>query len=278
MICQLCGRKNIKRLKRVERIDIFECKDCRLGFVDQKQTKKLNPQEKYNLEGYKENEKKLRSQFERIADKIYKYKKEGKVLDIGAGYGLLSSILYENGYEIEIIEPENTPDYLRGKKFKHYKTTIEKFLGKQKGKYDIILLMDVIEHLKDPLRILKRLKFFLNRGGIVVIQTPNYKSLMAKICKNWSWWMVSDHKFFFSPKSIHALLKKARFAVSELETYENLQDFKKNLDGNFSSIQNHIARKIIKGLFYTCFFSIYILSKKVIWLLGRGGLILTISV
>lgn len=29
----------------------------------------------------------------------------------------------------------------------------------------------------------------LNENGFLIIQTPNYQSLMAKICKNWSWWM-----------------------------------------------------------------------------------------
>lgn len=277
MICQLCKKKTTKNVKTVNDIDVFECENCRLGFVDQKQTRHLNPQEEYSLQGYKQSEKKLRARFEWIASEIQKYKLKGKVLDVGAGYGLLSSILYNKGYEIEIIEPKNTPYYLHDKKFKHYKTTIEKFSNNQKGRYDIICMMDVIEHLINPLLMLRKLKQLLNKKGIIVIQTPNYKSLMAQICKNWSWWMVSDHKYFLSPKSTRILLEKAGFSISELDTYESLEDFKKNLDGNFVSIKNPAIRKLVKGIFYSVFFPVYILFRNILWKLHCGGLIFTIS-
>lgn len=199
------------------------------------------------------------------------------MLDVGAGYGLLSSILYTKGYEVEIVEPEHSSYYLRGRKFKHYKTTIEEFLHNQKSKYDIIIMMDVIEHLKDPLKILKQLKSFLNKDSIIVIQTPNYKSLMANLCINWSWWMVSDHKFFFSPNSMRLFFKKAGYTVSGLETYEDIEDFKKNLDGNFASIRTSLVRKLIKGLFYSVFSPFYIFFRNILWRFHYGGLIFTIA-
>ncbi len=277
MICHLCEKKTSEKIKTVDGIDIFECKRCYLAFVDQKKTNNLNSQKEYNFDRYKENGEKLRTRFKQIANKIQAYKKKGKILDVGAGYGLLSSILYEKGYEIFIIEPNNTAYYLKGKKIRHYRTPVEEFVSKSKTKYDVILLMDVIEHLKDPLTVLKKLRFHLNKKGIVVAQTPNYKSLMAKICKNWSWWMVSDHKFFFSTKSIHVLLKKAGFAVSELETYEDLHDFKKNLDGNFTFMQNSVFRKIIKGVLFVAFLPIYVGLRKILWKYHYGGLILTMA-
>ncbi|MBI3366788.1 class I SAM-dependent methyltransferase [Candidatus Roizmanbacteria bacterium] len=274
MICQVCSKKNIQKIKTIQGVDIFECKNCYLAFLDQRKTLKFDPQNEYNLEKYKENEAKLRRQFEKITDKIYRYKKRGKVLDIGAGYGLLSSILLKKGYEIEIIEPISESYYLRGKKIKHYRGTVEKFLSRNKTKYNIILLIDLIEHLKNPLVVLKKLRMFLNRDGIIVIQTPNYKSLMARICINWSWWMVSDHKFFFSPRSIRLLVQKAGFSISNLNTFEDIHDFKKNLDGNFTSIKNPFMRKMTKGFMYTCFFPLYFLFRKIIWVFAYGGLIL----
>ncbi len=278
MICHVCRKKNIRKIKTVKGVDIFECRNCQLAFVDQAKKNTLDPQEEYSLEGYRENEEQFRTRLGKLVERIYEYKRTGNILDVGAGYGLLSSMLYDKGYNIEIIEPMNEPYYLKGKKIRHYKTSIEEFLLRTKSKYDIILLMDVIEHLKDPLKTLSKLKKILHRKGIIVIQTPNYKSLMARICKNWSWWMVSDHKFLFSPKSIRLLVEKAGFFISEIGTHENTYDFKKNLDGNFTLIENSFIRKISKALFYSCFFSLYFLFRKAIWLLGYGGLIVTIGV
>ncbi len=278
MICQLCKKRVKEKMKTVDGIDIFECQECQLGFVDQTNRNNLDPQQEYNLEGYKENERSFRVRFGKLIEKIYGYKKTGKVLDVGAGYGLLSSMLYDKGYAIDIVEPTNILHYLRGKKNKHHKTTIEKFCSRRKIKYDIILLMDTIEHFKDPFSVLRKLHSVLNRKGIIVIQTPNYRSLMAKLCINWSWWMVSDHKFFFSPRSTRLLLQKAEFTVDFFSTYEDFYDFKKNLDGNFTMIENSFTRKITKGFYFTFFFPLYMLLRKIFWFYGYGGLILTIGV
>jgi len=98
--------------------------------------------------------------------------------------------------------------------------------------------MDVLEHFKDPVANLKKAKLLLKEDGILVIQTPNYKSLMARICKDWAWWMIEDHKFFFSPKSLKKILNKSEFETESFKTYEDWEDFKKNLDGNFMEIKS----------------------------------------
>ena len=137
--------------------------------------------------------------------------------------------------------------------------------------------MDVIEHLENPLVNLKKLKLLLAPGGILIIQTPNYKSLMARICKDWAWWMIEDHKFFFSPKSLQKILYKAGFKSEYFMTYEDWYDFKKNLDGNFTGIKNNPLKKLIKGLFFSLFFPFYFLFRKMIWRLGYGGLMFVIA-
>ena len=112
-------------------------------------------------------------------------------------------------------------------------------------------MMDVLEHFRNPLSNLKKAKSLLKKDGILVIQTPNYKSLMARICRDWAWWMVENHKFFFSPKSIKLLLEKVGIKIEYFFTYEDFKDFKKNLDGNFSNIKNDLPRKIFKAIFFT---------------------------
>jgi len=294
MICPLCRKFNVRRLRIERGIEIFECRQCELGFTNNV-TNLMRPHQfgntLYDFEGYKKEEKKLRKRFERMIEIIIKYKKSGEVLDIGAGFGLFSSILARSGrYQIDIIESNLKPYYLRSIPHAFYKVTLERFLamtklrdrgdlsikGKNK-KYDLIILMDVVEHLENPFESLKRIKSFLVKGGILVIQTPNYKSLMARICHDWAWWMIEDHKYFFSPKSIRIILAKVGLAAKFFITYEDLPDFKKNLDGNFTLINNIFLRKIIKTLFYSIFFPTYLIARKLLWKFNYGGLIFVIA-
>jgi SAM-dependent methyltransferase len=169
---------------------------------------------------------------------------KGRVLDIVAVLPVLRHLAKKANYSIDLLEPFVKPYYLKNTPINLIKKSYEKFTGKKN--YDLILMMDVLEHFKEPLVILKKTRLFLNKNGYLVIQTPNYQSLMAKICKNWSWWMVTDHKYVFSLKSIKLILKKTGFKIVFLKTYEDFIDFKKNFDGNFSN-------RFFKILFYLSF-------------------------
>ena len=280
MICPLCESKAHKVHKVIKGVEIFECENCRLGF-----TKKItnlvrshqSGSELYDFKEYKKEENKLRRRFERLVKIITKYKNSGKVLDVGAGFGLFSSILQKmRDYQIDIIEPELKYRYIDITISNFFKTTFEKFKAEGK-KYDIVVLMDVLEHFRDPLKNLEKAKSLLKKDGILVLQSPNYKSFMAKVCRDWAWWMVEDHKFFFSPKSIKLLLKKAGFEIEYLTTYEDFEDFKKNLDGNFTGLKNDFIRKLMKFIFYLFFASFYFLAREIIWKLNFGGLLFAIA-
>jgi len=198
------------------------------------------------------------------------------LLDIGAGFGHLSSILNKLGrFQINLVEPLVKPKYLLDKNITLHKTDYEHFLSKQK--FDLVLMVDVIEHFQNPVRNLLRTKKILKKRGYLMIQTPNYKSLMAKICRNWSWWMPQDHKLLFSIRSIKNILETSGFQTVFLMTYEDFHDFKKNLDGNFVGIKNKLLKKLSKGVFLTLFIPIYFLFRQIIWRLGYGGLIFLVA-
>ena len=280
MICHICNRKINRVYKFVKNLEIIECRICQLGVINKStnlEWLKQNNKDLYNFESYKKEEEKLRGRFKRLAKIINIYKKSGKVLDIGAGFGLISSILVNSGrFNFDLIEPFLHIKYFDKSKFKLIKSTFEKFKPEEK-KYDVTIMMDVLEHFKDPLTNLKKANFLLNDGGILVIQTPNYKCLMAMICHDWAWWMIEDHKFFFSTKSLKKILNKTSFKVEYFITYEDWYDFKKNLDGNFSRIKNSLLRKSIKGIFFSVFFPVYFLFRKIIWKMGYGGLMFVVA-
>lgn len=276
--CYFCKKKLTKSFKKIDTAFIYECKNCCNAFITFNRKKNINLKRMYDFSLYKKNEVRFRKRFTKLTDRILKYKKSGKLLEVGAGFGLFSKILLEkSNLKLEIVEPELTPHYLKKKPYKIHSINYEKFLKTCKSKFDLIIFMDIIEHFKNPLKILKDTSQILKNDGFIVIQTPNYLSLMAKMCKNWSWWMIEDHKILFSVKSIKKNLRLSRYKIKQLITYEDYYDFKKNLDGNFTYIKNIIIRKTIKFIFFSIFFPFYFFFRFIIWGLGYGGLIFLIA-
>lgn len=268
MQCQICKSKEIKPYKVVDSVLIYLCENCQVAFVDPK-TPRKKTSHIYSFLDYQKREKQFRNRFRTTVHLISKFIKGNKVLEVGAGFGLLSNLLHKEGYDVDALEPDVNPFYLKGLSVQVFKSYLEDYVGYTETKYDAIILYDVLEHVGFPTETIKLFEKLLNDKGIVIIQTPNYQSLMAKIVHNWSWWMVEDHRYFFSKKSLHLLFDKKSWKNLMYKTYEEWPDFKKNLDGNFTS-------KMHKALFFGWFIPFYFLFKKPLWWLGYGGLHLAI--
>ncbi|OGK62359.1 hypothetical protein A2334_02965 [Candidatus Roizmanbacteria bacterium RIFOXYB2_FULL_38_10] len=278
MKCLLCGHETDGVYRVVNEVKIYECRACGLGFVDQSKAIGKTLDHLYLFDMYKKQEGMIRKRLTNLVNKIVYFKSSGSVLEIGAGYGLLSSMLLQKGhYTLDVVEPSLIPHYLAKKKFTLHKTDLDGFLKKNKKKFDLIVMFDVIEHLPKPLESIKQLRKALKSEGVLVIQTPNYKSIMQYIVRDWSWWMVEDHKWFFSPDSLKKLLNEVGYKPLLLWTYEDWFDFKKNLDGNFVYITNTFIRKCTKTIFFTLFTPIYFLLRNLLWSSGEGGLIFSVS-
>jgi 2-polyprenyl-3-methyl-5-hydroxy-6-metoxy-1,4-benzoquinol methylase len=71
--------------------------------------------------------------------------------------------------------------------------------------FDAVIMMDVLEHLPNPLETMSHLQTLLKDGGICVIQTPHYESGRPA---DWPQFKPSEHLYLFSKTSLTILLKK----------------------------------------------------------------------
>ncbi len=94
-----------------------------------------------------------------------------------------------------------------------FKGKIEDF--ETEKKYDLIFLVNLIEHVYDPLLILQKLQKLLNPGGLIYIKTPNWKSLDERIFRNHNWvgYHCPRHWILFSKKSFTRLANKANLII-----------------------------------------------------------------
>lgn len=279
MKCLLCGSSNLFLLKTIQTTRIFECRRCALGITERKQAGKPYSGSLYNFKTYNKERKKHEGQLQRAVSAVTAHAPSGNILDVGAGYGLFSSSLSKRGrYTIDAVEPVLSPEYIRNNRnTKIFKKTFEEF-EKQNihNQYDTIVFLDVLEHFDNPIHILQKVRTLLQKGGHLIIQLPNYKSFMARICRQWAWWMTEDHRYHFSEKSMRILLEKTGFHIVDCRSYEIFDDFKKNLDGNFERFFP-VTRKLLKTIFYPIFFTCYLLFRTFLWRMKKGGLLLIVA-
>jgi 2-polyprenyl-3-methyl-5-hydroxy-6-metoxy-1,4-benzoquinol methylase len=110
--------------------------------------------------------------------------KNSYVLDIGCSNGNFGKALIDNkNCLVDGIEPD-LDDFRSALKVLSsvYNCTIEEAIAKiNDKKYDHIVLLDVIEHLVDPVEVLKTLSPLLKKGGSIVYSIPNMAHAIVRI-------------------------------------------------------------------------------------------------
>lgn len=102
-----------------------------------------------------------------------------KVLDIGAGNGILARLLSASGQPVEIdaVEPDPVAQDAAEPYYRSmFRGGLNAYLESCQGHevcYDFIVMADVIEHLANPEPVLRSLKSLLSPGGSLIISTPN---------------------------------------------------------------------------------------------------------
>ena len=89
--------------------------------------------------------------------------------------------------------------------------------------FDIINLSSVIEHLEDPSKYMALLKNKLSKNGIIIIKTPNWKSLgRIFFTRNWINYDIPRHMYIFSSKNLTIFLLNNNLKIIKLTHSNNI--------------------------------------------------------
>ena len=141
--------------------------------------------------------------------------KNVSILDVGSGSGTLLKNLNMYGFKnLNGIDSYLKKDFTFGE-VKLIKTDISG-LCKMNKKYDIVIMSHVLEHLKDPLESLSRVKGLLNKKGKIILRVPISSSKAFEIYKN-NWFQIDAPRHFFIPskKGLLYLTKKAGYNIDK---------------------------------------------------------------
>lgn len=153
-----------------------------------------------------------------------------KVLDIGCGKGLLSSLIQkQNNNVIGIDISDKALKETERKGIKVKKVNLEDGLPFSNDGFDCVVCSEVIEHLFDPLKLLKEIRRVLKNDGLVIITIPNIAHLIRRLIFLFGVFPEDHQKYrtsgtskwehirFYTLKSVKQLVDEAGFNVVEIK-------------------------------------------------------------
>ncbi len=144
-------------------------------------------------------------------------KKEGVLLDTGAGTGAFAHTMQQAGWSVTGLEPDDSARQCAFQQYQmEFKTTGELLLLPA-GSYDAITLWHVLEHVHDLHGYLASFQRILKPTGKLFIAVPNYSSYDADVYGDgWAAYDVPRHLYHFSPRSMELLMKEHGFTITEM--------------------------------------------------------------
>ena len=160
-----------------------------------------------------------------IAELLHDYvrKEAPRILDVGAGYG---HILYALGQQfpdserVAIEYSEICVPFLESLKIQVHTRPVEEALADNRKPFDLVVLSHVLEHLLDPVPVLKLIREHLAPGGVLYIEVPNIpsSSLLKYPDHVWAPRFDEPHITFFSQETLRKMLKATGFEVAFCDT------------------------------------------------------------
>ncbi len=129
---------------------------------------------------------------------ISRFVKNGRLLEVGAGYGVFAYQAKKAGFEVDVIEKEEKCcDFLS--KFigvKVIKSDKPHKIIESAKEYDVIALWQVIEHLPNPWEFLSKAAKNLKLNGVILIATPSPSSFQFRL-QGWQWPHIDAPRHLF---------------------------------------------------------------------------------
>ncbi len=208
LICKSCSSVFRRRFPGPEELDEI----YRLAYQEENIAGDTTDQESGNFAN--------RSFADYLTTKIVK--PEDRILDYGAGSGMLVSELHNRGLACDGLEfAQSAREFCMRNRGYKLLSNLEEVPD---GCYQAVTMIEVIEHLTDLTGTLKEIHRVLSPGGSLFITTPNRTGFRARVEKgNWREARKKFHLFLFDWTSIRFHLDRTGFAGVERIVFSPFQ-------------------------------------------------------
>lgn len=295
--CPVCGKQESRVIKtetnhfstnlliqyEADPVYLMQCKNCDFCYTDKLPKDSFFYETLYNLVSYNyEYEHDFhgkRDIYKDIKQKLSKYCPSGSLLDVGSWCGTLLTFMKDTYTAVgcEISQPAASYAKSIGLNVRIGSFDAVDF---ESESFDVITIIDVLEHLPQPGGILEKIHRLLKPNGVVYIKVPNIQAQINKqnllntfnfskggVCTNYV------HINHFSHKSLEKILLSLGFEVVEKGyTKAEIWDlsfsdpysikFKKFIDNQIRKAVTMTASLISYTSGFDTGFNIYIIAQK----------------
>src|SRR5882757_5449496 len=154
-----------------------------------------------------------------------------RILDIGSGPGYFLEAGRERGWQTLGFEPSGiAADYTAARGLAVVNDFFSATKAREHGPFDAISLSMVLEHVRDPIKLIEEARSLLVPGGVLLLISPNdFNPLQMTLWQKLGfqpWWVNPKHHLnYFNTVSARVFLAARRFEILHLETSYPLENF-----------------------------------------------------
>ena len=154
--------------------------------------------------------------------RIEKYKRTGRILDIGCGRGVFLDVMRKHGWKVAGTEyNKETAESIN----KNYNINIVTGdpgdWGFPPESFDVVTMNHVLEHMSAPESAIGECSRLLEKGGLLVVAVPNITSLQSAMGKHlWFHLDIPYHLYHFSEEGLASLLEKYNFNLLKIRRFD----------------------------------------------------------
>lgn len=235
MNCYLCGKNSFRvissKLRYGEPRNVLECQECGLIYLEPKeitlkQFYKSRYREVYSpVIGKKLSSREIFEMYlpyqQRRIDELQSILNPGlnaetKVLEIGCSAGHFLYAMKKHVKECVGIEynSEDAEFVSSELGIRSYTEPIEN-TDIPSQYFDLIAILQVLEHVADPLSFLSTVSRYLKRGGHLCVEVPNVQEVLLSVYSISSYkdfYFKEPHIFYYSPKTLEMVMDRAGFS------------------------------------------------------------------
>jgi SAM-dependent methyltransferase len=211
--CLVCQNESADFFVRKNEWDLFRCQKCGLIFVFP-----IGPEfhDQTEKSGNNENWEATEETFSKYLEILERFQPgKGRLFDVGAATGVFIEMAQKKGWDASGIEllshSTEVGDYQR--KLRIAQGNFEEYQGGEEC-FDVISFWDVLEHFAHPDLAMQNAERLLKPGGILVINTPDISSFLAKLMgKRWHLLVPPSHLYCFNGENLQIFLEKYGFEI-----------------------------------------------------------------
>lgn len=154
-----------------------------------------------------------------------------RVLDVGCGDGLTSSAIASENEVYGVDVSDTALARARERGLKTEKSNLDDGLPETGDVFDFVLLLDILEHVHDPERLLDSVVSVLGGSAVLIVSVPNTMNLLSRLFflsgryvdvmdkSHKDGRLFSEHLHVFSKSRLEALLESRKLNVTSRHYY-----------------------------------------------------------